>query len=327
MKCLVTGATGFLGANLVHELVKSGWEVRTLGLPGSETCYIKSLPIEIRFGDVTNPEDTDRAVQGMEVVFHVAGDTSWWRKNFERQRRINADGPFVIANSCKKYGVRRIVHTSSVAALGYNPGGVADETWPVFNYADSGYNYAVTKHEGELRIRKFTEKAKLELVVINPGSMIGPYDFTLQYGRLFFDLRDGKLPACPCGGASFCHVADVARAHIAAATKGRPGEGYICAGHNLSYSELFEAIAAKFGKKAPRMKFPQSASVGYGYLLQYISRFTNKPPTVDPGMARSMSIRAYYDSSKAARELGYAIVPISKIIDDAYDWYSENGYL
>jgi dihydroflavonol-4-reductase len=104
MKCLVTGATGFLGTNLVHELVNEGWEVRALRRPGSEIKYIKYLPIEIVFGDVTDEDEMDQAVHGMEVVFHVAGDTSWWKHNYENQRMINVEGPVNVARACISMG-------------------------------------------------------------------------------------------------------------------------------------------------------------------------------------------------------------------------------
>lgn len=326
MKCLVTGATGFLGTNLVCELVKDGWDVKAFGLPGSNVEYIKDLPIEIIFGDVTNPDDVDAAVKDCEVVFHVAGDTSWWKKRFELQRKINVDGAVNIARACIKNNVKRLVHTSTIDALGYNPHGVADETWSVYNYEGTGYNYADTKREGEAKVMEFNGD-DLEVVVIYPGSMVGPYDFTLQYGRLFFDLRDGKVPGCPGGGVSFGHVAEVARAHIAAAKKGRPGEGYICAGENITYRDLFQIIAEKFGKSAPSLVMPKWLFVVYGYLMQFISIFTNKPPEVDPGVARYMSVNAYSDSSKAVKELDYKLVPVDLMVNDAYDWYVENKFL
>jgi len=326
MKCLVTGATGFLGTNIVHELVKKGWKVRAFGLPGSTTSYIDSLPVEIMFGDVTKSEDVDRAVRDMDVVFHVAGDTSFWKRRFDRQRRINIDGPVNVARACVTYRIKRLVHTSTIDALGYNPNGLTDETWSEYNYSDTGYNYADTKREGEKRVMSYNGRG-LEVVVIYPGSMVGPYDFTLQFGRLFFDLRDGKVPACPPGGIGFGHVTEVARAHIAASVKGRPGEGYICAGVNATYRELFETIAAKFGKKAPKRDMPRRLFVLYGRLMEALAAFTGKPPEMNPGQARFMSVKAYYDTAKAAGELGYNVVSLSSMVDDAYDWYKANGFL
>lgn len=325
MKCLVTGATGFLGANLVSALVQQGWQVRAFGLPGSNIDAIKQWPVEVLYGDITHPSDVDAAVEGSEIVFHLAGDTSWWEKRFARQRAINVDGVVNVAEACLKHGVKRIVHTSTVDALGYNPAGIAGESWTIYNYGGTGYNYADTKREGERRLRQYLAKG-LDAVVIYPGSMIGPYDFTLQYGRLFFQLRDGKVPGCPPGGVSFGHVAEVARAHIAAAIKGRTGAGYICAGVNVTYRELFQTIAERFGKSAPAITFPRWAFVGYGYLLQTIARITNKPPEVDPGMARYMSVKAFYDSSLAIKELDYKIVPLAAMVEDAHQWYKLNGY-
>ena len=325
MKCLVTGATGFLGTNLVHELIKIGWDVRTIVRKGSNTEYIKSLPIEIVYGELTNPKDVDSAVIGCDIVFNVAGDTSFWKRYFEKQRKINVEGPSIMAEACIKHKVKRLVHTSTVDIFGCNPLGVADEQWSDYNFINTGYNYADTKREGEKRVLKYNDKG-LEVVVIYPGSMMGPYDFTLQYGRLFFDLRDGKVPGCPPGGASFCHVTEVAKAHIAAALKGVPGEGYICAGENISYKALFDLIAGKFDKKAPGFIFKPWMLVIYGYIMQTISAFTGKAPEIDPGNARYMSINAWYDSSKAIKELDYKLVPVLKMIDDAYNWYKENGF-
>jgi len=324
--CLVTGATGFLGTNLVHELAREGWRVRALGLPGSETRYIEEPAAEIQLGDITEPADVQAAVKGMDTVFHVAGDTSWWKKNFERQRRINVDGAVNVARACIERGVQRLVHTGTVDILGFDPGGTADETWTGYSYGGTGYNYADTKREGLRRVMELCG-SELEVVVIHPGSMIGPYDFTLQYGRLYFDLRDGKVPACPAGGVGFGHVSEVARAHIAAAERGRPGEAYICAGDNVTYREVFQAIAEKFGRDAPRLTMPRSLFVAYGYLMQWLSAITRKPPEIDPGMARYMSIRAFYDCGKAVRELDYRIVPLARMVDDAYDWYRDNDFL
>ena len=325
MKCLVTGASGFLGTNLVHELVKAGWDVKVIVREKANIKYISTLAIEIIKGDITNQTVLDAACEGCDYVFHVAGDTSFWKKNFEKQRVINTDVPSMIAEACLKNKVKRLIHTSTVDIFGCNPNGVADETWTDYNFANTGYNYSDTKREGEKRVLEYNKKG-LEVVVVYPGSMIGPYDFTLQYGRLFFELRDGKVPGCPAGGASFCHVTEVAKAEIAAALKGVPGEGYICAGENISYKALFDLIAGKFGKKAPGLILGRGLFVLYGRVMQFISNFTGQAPEMDPGNARYMSINAWYDSSKAIKELDYKMVSMQQMIDDAYDWYKENGY-
>jgi dihydroflavonol-4-reductase len=326
MKVLVTGATGFLGTNLVRGLVREGFEVRATGLPGSFTKYTKDLDVEIFPGDITVYDEVRRLVDGMEAVFHVAGDTSFWKRRFDRQRRINVEGAVNVARACLECGVKRLVHTSTVDALGYNPDGLADENWDVYNYGGTGYNYADTKREGELRVLGFVGEG-LDVVVINPGSMIGPFDHTLQFGRLFMEMRDGKVPAFLPGGAPWAHVGEVARAHIAALERGKRGERYIAGGVNESYETVFRMIAEAVGIKPPRFTMPPLLTVAYGYLMEFLSEFTNKPPELNPGQARYMSVFPRYDSSRAVEELGFRSIPVNDMIRDAHTWYVEEGYL
>lgn len=326
MNCLVTGATGFLGTNIVIELVRAGHHVRAFGLPGSETRYVQDHCRDIVFGDITSPDDVDSAVRGMDAVIHAAGDTSFWKRHYARQRAVNVDGSAIVAEACLRHGIKRMVHTSTVDALGYNPAGLTDETWPHYNYAGKGYNYGDTKREGEKRVFSYTDKG-LEVVVLYPGSMLGPYDFTLQFGRLFFDLRDGHVPALPCGGIGFGHVTEVAKAHVSALARGKSGDGYICAGINATYRELCRLIAAKFGRPAPRWDAPGWLLTAYGFTMELVSGFSGRAPDMNPGQARFMSVRAYYDSSKAVRELGYCIRSLQEMVDDAFAWYTDQGYL
>lgn len=325
-RCLVTGATGLLGTNLVHALVREGWHVRALGLPGSPTRWIEQLPVETVFGDVTDAQDMHTHTADVDVVFNVAGDTSWWRRLHDRQRRVNVEGPATVAEACLRNGVRRLVHTSTADVLGVlEPGEQARTEADRYNLAGTGYHYGDTKLAGDERLRTFADR--LEIVWIHPGAMLGPFDFTLQYGRIFAELRDGKIPGVPVGGASWAHVSDVADAHVAAATRGRPGEGYICAGVNATYREVFELMAARVGGRAPRRTIPPWAFTLYGHVLQAGAEFTRRPPQVDPGYARFMSRRGYYDSAKAVKELDYRVRPLEQLVDDAYDWLVANALL
>jgi len=329
-RCLVTGATGFLGSNLVHALVQAGWTVRASGMHGSEDKYIRDVAHEMVFADITNAQEVDDLVAGCDVVFHVAGDTSFWRRHFDRQRRINVDGSIHIAQACMKHKVERLVHTSTLDVLGYNPtGGSYDEQSGRYNFDNMGYNYGDTKLEAEVRLRGYYNAGLLDIVFIYPGFMIGPMDYTLQIGRLFFDLKRGTVPGCPPGGGSFCHVEEVAKAHIAAAEKGVPGEGYLCAGmphSNIDFVQMFEKMARAVGAKAPRFRIPRSLFVAYGYACEAWSSFSNKPPEINPGQARYMSCPQYALSYKAAKVLDYKVPSIESCIDDALNWYRANGF-
>jgi dihydroflavonol-4-reductase len=324
---LVTGATGFLGTNLVHELASQGWRVRAFGLPGSPDDWIRELDVEIVFGDLTRWSDVRAAVEGVDVVFNVAGDTSWWRRRQERQRRVNVEGPALVAEACVAAGVHRMVQTSTADVFGMlEPGEQRprDET-AAYNLAGTGYFYGDTKLEGDRRLRLFEDR--LEIVWVHPGAMLGPYDFTLQYGRLFADLRDGRVPGCPSGGTSWAHVSAVARAHVAAVEKGEPGSSYLCAGVNATYREVFTRMATLVGATPPRLDVPEWALVTYGHLLQAWAELRRRPPQIDPGYARFVSRHGAYDSSRAVRELGYEIPDLERMIADAHAWYVAHNLL
>lgn len=329
-KVLVTGATGFLGCNIVHELVRAGWDVRASGMHGSEDKFIRNLPIEIVFADITSQSEVDGIVEGCDYVLHVAGDTSFWKKRFSSQWKINVDGTLNVARACSKFGVKRMVHTSTGDVLGYNPtGGSVDERSGHYNFHGMGYNYGDSKVEAEIQLRGFATFNGLDVIYIYPGFMMGPFDYTLQIGRVFFDLKQNKLPGYPPGGGSFCHVVEVAKAHIAAIEGGRVGEGYLCAGipdTNLSYREMFVRMANAIQAKPPRLTIPRSLFVAYGYFCEWMSSLSRKAPEMNPGQARYMSCPQYYLSYKAMHELGYRVPSAEQCIDDALLWYRENGF-
>lgn len=327
---LVTGATGFLGTNITLNLLEQGYKVRAFGLPGSPSKYIEKEGVKVVYGDITISRDIEKAMEGVDIVIHVAGDTSFWKKLFKRQYQINIEGVRNVMQAAYAAKIQKAVHTATVDTLGYNPNGLADEHWDDdpshYNYANTGYNYADTKREGEKIVFEYASKG-LNATVINPGSMMGPYDFTLQFGRLFKDLRDKKVPGIPPGGAPFAHVDEVAKAHITAIDKGKAGERYICGGINETYKTQFTLIAESIGVEPPKRVLPKRFTVLYGYIAEFASNFTKKKPDLNPGMARYMSVFPKYDSSKAERELGFKCVPLKKIVEDARDWYIENGFL
>ncbi|MGB9736330.1 MAG: SDR family oxidoreductase [bacterium] len=326
MEILVTGAGGFLGTNIVLNCLQKGWKVRAFTLPGSQTKYIQHPDVQIIYGDVADSEAIKYAMSSVDAVIHCAGDTSFWKKLFDRQRKTNVDGVKNVMQSALELKIKKVVHTSTVDAFGYNPDGLTDEHWNLYNYAGWKYNYGDTKREGQLIALSYAKQG-LDVVIINPGSMIGPFDHTLQFGRLFMDIRDHKIPAIPPGGAPWAHVNEVAKAHIVALEKGRRGEMYICGGINATYKTVFEEIARSINVKPPKFVMPGWMTVGYGYVMEFISNFTNKKPDLNPGQARYMSVFPKYDSSKAEKELGFVCVPIKKMVEDARDWYKENGFL
>jgi len=325
-RCLVTGGSGLLGLNLVHALLEQDWDVTVISRQAANSRFLASLRITALGGDINDSEQIDRATEGQEIVFHVAGDTGWWKRRYESQWRTNVDGTVSVIESAKRNGVRRVVHTSTVDTIGYNPQGLADEAWPVFNFDRFNYHYAISKREAEKRALALNGTG-IEVVALLPASMIGPYDVNLQYARLFAELRDGKVAAVPSGGVSFNHVREVALTHIAAADRGVAGERYICAGEPISYRRLFETIARKVGARAPRLTAPAWLLIAYGWTDELVAGFTGQAPQINPGMAYYMSCPAYYSSEKAIRCLGYRVAPFEQAVEDAYRFLIDEGFL
>ena len=326
--CLVTGANGFLGTNLVHELVREGWKVRASGR-GDQPCrWIADLPIDYCRADITHADQVLAAVQGCEVVFHVAGDTSFWKRQYPRQWANNVEGTRNVARACLQAGVGRMVHTSTADVFGYEPdGGAVDETHG-FNYEGLDYHYGESKLAADQALREVIAQG-LDAVLVHPGSIIGPFDHTLQFGRFFFELKQGDVPGSPSGGSSFCHATEVARGHIRAAERGRCGESYLLAGNaatNVSHAQLIRQMAEAVGAKPPGLVIPEWLLVTYAAGCELVSALTGKPPQLNPGQARYMSRPQACSSARAERELGYRVPSLEVCIADSLAWYRENGF-
>jgi dihydroflavonol-4-reductase len=326
MKALVTGASGFLGLNLVRVLLEAGVAVRAQSFTGRNNGYLKASCIDLITADIRNPEQVDAAVAGCDTVFHLAADTSFARKHAVRRRAVNVQGCVNLARACLKHSVRRVVHVSTVDALGYNPEGAADETWSDYNFQGWGFDYADTKREGQARLVEML-KDRLDLTVIYPGALLGPFDVNLQFGRLFFDLLRRQLPCIPTGGASFAPVVEVARACLKVA-QGRPNRrSYICAGVNATYRELIHLMARAAAAKPPRLALPKPLFVAFGGWEELRARLFGGEPQMGTGMARWMSVKAYYDSARAMTDLGYVVTPLQALVQEHYQWYQQNSFL
>jgi len=196
MRCLVTGATGFVGSNLVRDLAAAGHEVLATGAPGSTTRYLEGLPVETVLADLTDRDVLEPLVKGRDWVFHVAGDTSTWSRLARRRRLVNVVAASQLADASLTAGVKRFVHTSTLDVHGFNKDGSAlSERSGEVGLTGIGYDYADTKVEGERQVRARMEQG-LDVVVVYPGFMIGPFDHTLQLGRIIRDMQAGKR-TCP----------------------------------------------------------------------------------------------------------------------------------
>jgi nucleoside-diphosphate-sugar epimerase len=316
VRVLVTGATGFLGSHVLEQLLSAGHEVRAL-----VRSPLQRAGVEIVRGDVTDPGSLARAMSGCEAVIHSAAVVTFRVSEAVRQREVNVQGTRNIVEAARAAGVRRLVYTSSVAALGRPNGRDADETtrydWPV------GLSYNETKRDAEEIVRQARD---LETISLNPAMVVGPgerYRHTLPLFRL---AKWGLLRVVPEGGATLCDVRDVAAAHVAALGRGRSGERYVLGGPHLSFAELAGELAAATGGSPARLELP-SVMVRFGALPLVVVEKLGVPMPYSPLYAPYLTLRSFYKSDRAIAELGYQTRPAADTIGDAAAWYRAEGLL
>jgi dihydroflavonol-4-reductase len=324
---LVTGATGFVGANLAHRLVAMNERVRVLRREKSDPQLINDLPVEHALGDVTDADAVERAMRGVEAVYHVAGHVGFWRKENQRHHEVNVGGTRNVVQAAVKNKVRRLVYTSSVATIGYTTDGtLADETTR-YNWTRPRIGYMETKRLAELEVLKGVEQG-LDAVIVNPAIIFGPRDVHMNAGGVIRDLHLGKFPGYPPAATNVCDIDDVVDGHLQAMQRGRTGERYILGGENLPLREVFRIIAEVIGARFPDREIPLWVYFGVAGLYELAALFTGRRPDLTRDLITAMRFQSCgFSSQKAIRELRYRQTPFRQTIEKTYRWYKENGYL
>ncbi len=323
MLALVTGATGFVGSNLAAALVARGDRVRVLRRARSKLDALDGTPVEYAVGDLLDPASLQAAMQGCDVVFHVAALSEYWRSGTETVYLVNVDGTRSVMRAALETGVSRVVHTSSVAALGYARAGHLVDEGQEFPADLSWFVYGHSKYLAELEVRAAVAKG-LPAVIVNPGIVIGPRDINFVSGSLIRASRRGQLRFVPPGGSNMVHVADVVAGQLAAAERGRIGERYILGGENLSHWDAAAITAQVTGGPGPLLVLPAWSLAPLGGLVDLFNRINPRPPLVIGQQIRLGGECFYVDSSKAIRELGLPQTPYRQAATDAYNWYRQH---
>jgi dihydroflavonol-4-reductase len=324
---LVTGGTGFVGANVVRELLREGAAVRVLARPGSDRRALAGLPVEIVEGDLTRPASIAPALAGVTTLFHVAADYRLWTTDPGELYRVNVDGTRAILELAGEAGVRRIVYTSTVGALGIPADGTpGTEDTPV-SLADMVGPYKRSKYLAE-QVALDLARRGLPVVVVNPSAPVGPWDVKpTPTGQMIVDFLAGRMFASLDTGLNIVHVRDVARGHLLAAERGRVGERYILGHANLSLSEIFRRLAALTGRPAPRVRIPYALAWMAAAGFEGAARVRRRPPRVSLTAVRMARKRMYFSPAKAVRELGLPQTDVDEALRDAVQWFTESGYV
>jgi dihydroflavonol-4-reductase len=326
MQALVTGGTGFIGANLVEGLNEAGYTARILRRESSSLEALEGLAYEEAVGDILDIASLAPAMEGCEWVFHVAAVSDYWRKGVDWLYKVNVEGTKQVLEAARKAGVRRLVYTSSVAALGVPPDGeLLDETH-TFNLKPKEFWYGHSKHLAEQAVQAAVEDG-LDAVIVNPGIVIGPRDVNKISGSIVIEVVRGLVRFYLPGGANYVAVEDVVAGHIAAAERGRVGERYILGGENLSHREAIDTIVEVTGAPRPLFSFPRWAIEPTAVMVELARTVLGARVPVNENQVRMAGRPLYMNIEKAARELGLPQTPFRTAVERAYRWFREHGYL
>lgn len=323
----ITGASGLLGGNLAAELAAAGHHVVAIRRAGTKISHLDDLAIEWRDADLGSIDAMTQAFRGADCVFHCAAAVSVKRTVTAEMTAANVTGTAHVIEAAITGKVARLVHTSSVVAIGLSTDGRPCDETATWNFDTEGMldAYAITKHRAESVVR--AAHSRIDAVIVNPTYMLGPRDARPSSGRLIVDVARRRVPGWTPGYNNFVDVRDVARGMIAAWQKGRRGERYILAGHDMTYRDVMRAIAAAAGTRPPRLRIPEPAAWLFGKWGDLVER-TGREPVVNSTQIRyAYSDKFRFKSDKAARELGYQISPLEPALRDAIAWFRAHGML
>jgi len=329
MKTLVTGAAGFIGSNVVRALLEDGHDVRAMHLRAEDIRNLRGLEVERIAGDVTDRDSLRAAMKGCEVVFHLAAVYALWTPDGTgaRMRAVNVDGTRNVLDVARELGVRRVVHTSSIARFGGQGMRHRATEKSAFALASTGDRYSRTKADAHaIAVDAAKEQ---DVVIVAPCGPIGPGDVgPTPTGRLL--LSAIRLPVAIVAPTvtTFADVRDMARAHVLAAERGVRGETYLLGTEDLSVEDVARMAMDVLGVQKPIVRAPLSlASVAAHAAKTWADRVSRRPPLFTPEAIRIARLGLRADCTKAVRDLGMPQSPIEDAVRDEIEWFAREGYL
>ncbi len=314
---LVTGATGLVGSHVVRALLARGDEVRVTVRDRSRLDNLEGLDVETATADILDRRQVRRAMAGVERVFHVAGLTSL-RASRETMFRINVEGTRIVLAEALRAGVERVVHTSSVAAIGpAPPGTTADET-QAYHAGREAIPYLDSKHEAEVQALRMVARG-LPAIIVNPGHVFGPGDLYRSSTELVRRFLRREIPAYVEGTLNVVDARDVAAGHLLADEHGEPGERYILGGRNFTLDRLFADLGRISGVEPPAVKLPRPAALALAELAEALPG----TPIITATEVRAASLRWAFRNTKARRELGWRPMPHEDTLESVVAWYRD----
>ena len=327
MLAFITGATGFVGSHVARVLAGQGADLRLLVRAGSDTQNIEGLNAERVIGDLRDPASIEQAMAGCDTVFHVAADYRLWVRDPDQMYQSNVEGTRAVLDAARKNRVRRVVHTSSVATMGFTSNGhLADEDSPVKLESMIG-PYKRSKFMAEQLALK-AGASGMDVVVVNPTTPVGEQDIRpTPTGRIVVDFLKGKFPAYVDTGLNLVDVAEVARTHVCALEEGRSGERYILGGENLTLKQILDKLAVITGLPSPKVRVPYAMALAAGVVDEMVTgRILGKEPRATIDAVRMGRKKMFVSSAKAERDLGWNPSPVDGALRRAVEWFQTHEY-
>ncbi len=322
---LVTGASGLVGNNLVRHLSQLGRPVRALTFGDDES--LRGLEIDRVAGDVRDPASLERAMEGVDVVYHLAAAISI---DDDRRRThvdsVNIDGTANVVRACLDAGVRRLIHFSSIHAISYFPKDKAiDESRALALDPARHLQYDRAKANGEMKVLEGVQHG-LDAVILNPVGIFGPNDFIPSPGgELLLQLARRELPGLVRAGYYWVDVRDVVRAAVAAEQQGRCGQRYILAGEYATFKSIANWVQQATGAKPPLLNAPIWLARAAAPLVARLSRLTGHRPLITAESIQIVTCHQRIETAKAAEELGFRPRSIRESVQDSVNWLQDHA--
>ena len=327
-KVLITGATGFIGNHVTRMAVERGDEVRAMVMPGEDRSPLDGMDIEIVEGNLLDHDSFAPMLKGVDRMYHLAALYAIWTKDPNLHFKINIQGTEALMKEALKANLEKIVYTSSIAALGINPGQLSNEDTP-FNGWTWGSDYIMSKFISHHVVKGLAARG-LPVTLVMPGLPFGPGDRApTPTGTMILNVLKGKAKNWWQGGICPVDVRDVAAGHLLAMDKGRVGESYALANTeaNSSHHDLLQLIGRIAGVEGvATQEVSASVMLRVARLMEFWAGITGRPPLTTYKNTMYVLQECYMDSSRAVAELGMPQSPIEQAIEDSINWFREHGY-
>ncbi len=325
-KVFITGATGFIGGNLIGKLLNKGYGVKILVRNKKllEKHFWKDK-VEIVQGDILEPETFAGKINDCEIIIHSAAIIAFWNRIWDKVYRVNVIGTRNILNEALKSGCKRFIHISSVAAIGYGENNEPINEEHLYNWGKHKICYMETKHEAEFEVQKAIRKG-LNVVMVNPANVWGVGDYRGRRAPIIKAIKYG-LPFYVNAGTNFVDVDAVCEAVINAIELGKCGERYILGGDNLTIKEFLGIIADEINVTRPFVELPKTPIILFSYLQEALGIITGISPRPAASQLCFFGRKIYYDSSKAIRDLKMPVISFRECIKKTVRFYRENRLL